>query len=163
MAFGGRRRLGGLDRGQGVHGASWVFVTGTNEVIDYKSMRIVQDTDAKWKAFRKNHPDWELFKSKKEARRYVGLRMLERAGQVKGLKRQVRIDLLVTRPDGLKQKIGVYVADFTYQERVGLDGPLEVGGIWVTIIEDAKGYAEDLYKWKKAHVEAQLGVQIRET
>lgn len=156
---GGGGRDSKLDRGRKVHGAQWCFVTGRDEMIDYGQMRQLQDTDAKWQAFKKNHPDWLLFKSKKEARRFLGLRVLLKVGAIRNLRRQVGIELKVRRPDGLDQVIGKYVADFIYEEQ----DQIAEGRPWVQIIEDTKGYLEDLYKWKKSHVETQLGVIIRES
>lgn len=51
------------------------------------------------------------FDSLREARRYQELLLLEHAGQITGLRRQVRYDLVV---NGVK--IGRYTADFIYAE-----------------------------------------------
>jgi len=49
------------------------------------------------------------------------------------------------------ETIGKYVADFTYNE----DDQ--------EIVEDSKGFATPLYKWKKRHVEVQYKIKIKET
>lgn len=95
------------------------------------------------------HGFW--FDSKKEAKRWGELLLLEKAGQISDLKRQVRIQLIgrdgpILTPTG---RVMVYKADFTYNE----------GG--QLVVEDAKGYAADIYLIKKAILAAQ-GVNVRE-
>ena len=93
------------------------------------------------------------FASKAEARRYAELRLLEKAGQIKGLELQPRFALMVPeRGSGFDVRIGDYVADFRYRE--GPKGILK--------IEDVKGMKTPMYRWKKKHVEAQYGISIRE-
>lgn len=65
------------------------------------------------------------FPSKGEARRYCELKLLERAGAIKDLKRQVVYHLAGQRG----AKVGRYTVDFTYRENNRL------------IAEDFKGYA----------------------
>lgn len=90
------------------------------------------------------------FDSAKEARRYAELKLLERAGEIQSLYLQPKYELRVG--DGFVDPIGRYVADFSYTDaRTG-----EV------VIEDVKGFKTPLYRWKKKHVEAQYGIQIRE-
>ena len=56
------------------------------------------------------------FDSKKEAARYAELAMLERAGRISGLERQVRFEVCQKVP-GLKgSRARYYVADFVYDE-----------------------------------------------
>lgn len=88
---------------------------------------------------------WLSFQSIAEADRYAALRLMQRAGLISDVSRQVRIPLLVRRPDGLMTTIGHYVADFTYSE----------GGM--RIIEDVKssGAIDPLAAWKLRHIEAQ--------
>ena len=90
--------------------------------------------------------DGQWFDSGREAARWRELRLLERADQISGLQRQPKFSLLVNgRP------IGAYVADFAY---------LEAG---VRVVEDSKGVRTALYRWKRKHVQAQYGIEIRET
>lgn len=100
--------------------------------------------------------DGVKFASKAEARRYVELKLLEKAGVISGLTLQPRFALVVQAADGTPRTIGSYVADFAYSagSRSGATGQAGV--------EDVKGHATPLYKWKKKHVEAQYGITIRE-
>lgn len=52
-----------------------------------------------------------LFDSQKEARRWSELRLLERAGQISDLSRQVRLPLRVN-----DQLVCTFIPDFTYTE-----------------------------------------------
>lgn len=93
------------------------------------------------------------FSSKREAKRWMELRMLLEGGEIKDLRRQVKI-ALIGRADMIRTPTGraaYYVADFIYiDNRTGLE-----------IIEDAKGYPTPEYKLKRAILAAQ-GVQIVE-
>lgn len=86
------------------------------------------------------------FASKREARRYQELRLLERAGQIGNLRLQVKYPLVV---NGVK--IGRFTADFVY---------LENGS---EVVEDAKGYRVRDYALRKKLMLALYGVEIRET
>lgn len=93
------------------------------------------------------------FDSRKEAGRYAELRLLEMAGEISELTRQVPIELhgrdgpLLTPTGRVKR----YVADFRYIEnRTGL-----------TIWEDAKGFKTPEYEMKKAVLKAQ-GIEVKE-
>lgn len=90
----------------------------------------------------------EFFDSKREARRWQELLLLAHAGEISALKRQVRYELKV---DG-GQPVGHYVADFEYQDKAG-----------ALVVEDAKGHRTQLYIWKRRHMAAQYGIEIRET
>lgn len=153
MALKGFRggRFGGLDRGTAVLGAKRVIVTDKLEIIDH--------------ALAKQHGiEGTHFQSKMEAKRWVALNVIQRAGRIRNLQRQVRYPLHVVNPQGLKVRIGVYVADFVYEERGARipDNLLTAAEEWVEIVEDAKGHIEDLYKWKRAHWEAEYGKTLHE-
>lgn len=105
----------------------------------------------KYKAVR-TEVDGLTFHSKKEARRYQELRLLEKAGEVRQL--QLQVPIVLHAGSDRRPSIGKYVADFMYEERIGQD--------WCIRVEDVKGFKTPLYKWKKRHVEAQYGIQIRE-
>lgn len=88
------------------------------------------------------------FHSKKEAKRYAELLVLERAGRITNLERQVKFPLIgkdgpILTPTG---KQAHYVADFRYVD-------WDLDGIWV--IEDAKGYQTDISALKCAIMAAQ--------
>lgn len=92
------------------------------------------------------------FASRAEARRYCELKLLERDGQVEGLELQPEFPLLVIDQQGMTPtKIGTYRADFRYRTFEG-----------TSVVEDVKGFKTALYTWKKKHVEAQYGIEIRE-
>ena len=88
------------------------------------------------------------FDSKWESERYMYLKSLERAGNVKDLELQVRYNLIIN-----DQKICAYVADFRYQ-RLNKDDE------WEEIVEDAKGVETDVFKLKKKMMKAILGIEI---
>ena len=86
------------------------------------------------------------FASRAEARRWDELRMLERAGEITDLTRQVAFPLHV---EG--SLIGRYVSDFRYYR----DGQM--------VVEDVKGGGAtqtDLFRWKAKHFRAQYGYDI---
>lgn len=88
-----------------------------------------------------------VFDSKKEAERYQSLRLLERCGAIKNLKRQIPFLLIEKSVYGRAVK---YVADFVYEE----DG--------VEVVEDVKGYKTDVYKLKRRMMAEKYGIVIRE-
>lgn len=94
------------------------------------------------------------FDSQREMARYAALRLLEKGGMIRDLRRQVRIPLH-GRDGPLRfpsKRTAVYVADFVY-----FDIPKGV-----EVIEDAKGHRTPEYKLKRAILAAQ-GVEIIET
>ena len=110
--------------------------------------------EARVKNYKETIVDGIKFHSKKEAKRYSELKMLEQSGDIRDLELQVRIGLegrdgAILTPGGKQM---TYVADFRYWD-VRLN-------VWV--IEDAKGWKTDTYNMKKAILAAQ-GVDIVET
>lgn len=77
-------------------------------------------------------PDGTLmhFDSKREARRYMDLWLMQQSGQITNLRTQVKYPLLPKqeRKDGTKERAIDYVADFVYEK----DGE--------TVAEDSKGF-----------------------
>ena len=92
------------------------------------------------------------FASKREAKRFCELKMLEKAGEVINLELQPRFDLEVLSPIGEVVKIGRYTADFRYQHFLR------------EVVEDVKSPASrtEAYMLRKRHVEAQYGIRIQE-
>lgn len=90
----------------------------------------------------------QIFDSQKECHRYGVLRLLERAGKISDLKRQVTYELI---PKQVGERACSYIADFTYYE----DGKL--------IVEDCKGYRTDEYKIKRKLMLWVHGIKIKET
>jgi hypothetical protein len=90
--------------------------------------------------------------SKKEARRYQELMLLEKAGIIKELQAQVRYELQPSYKIKNKTiRAIIYVADFVYKENETL------------VIEDVKGFRNEVYKIKKKLFEFKYGIEIKET
>ncbi len=85
----------------------------------------------KYRAIR-TEVDGIVFASKKEAARYVELKMLERSGYLTGLVLQPRYPIYFG-----KVKICDYVADFTYRTKDQK-----------TVVEDCKGFKTPVYRLK---------------
>ena len=92
------------------------------------------------------------FDSKKEARRYTELLLLERAGAIQELRRQVKFELIPSqRYDGkVVERPCSYVADFVYRENGNL------------IVEDTKGLKTRDYIIKRKLMLYLCGIRIRE-
>ncbi len=100
--------------------------------------------------------DGIAFHSRKEARRYQELRLLEKAGQVKEIRLQPAFILHAFMANtGEVTAIGAYRGDFEYCEWNG--------HAWNLTFEDVKGYDTALSKWKRKHVAAQYGITVRLT
>lgn len=97
---------------------------------------------------KKTSVDGIRFDSKREANRYMELKLLERAGAIKDLRRQVSYVLINKSRYGRAIK---YVADFVYYE----DGKL--------VVEDVKGVRTPVYKLKKRLMAEVYGIEIKET
>lgn len=111
--------------------------------------------------------DGIAFDSRKEAKRYAELKLLEKAGEITGLDRQVKFDLVPaqyeeyerTGKSGQPLKPGkrcveqaiCYVADFCYRDK---DGEY--------IVEDTKGYKTKDYVIKRKLMRYMLGITIKE-
>lgn len=100
---------------------------------------------------RKTAADGIMFDSQKEANRYRQLRLLERAGEIRGLQLQVKYEVI---PKTGKERATYYIADFVYEERKG--------GKWETVVEDCKGMKTDVYKLKKKLMRHVHGIEIQE-
>lgn len=97
------------------------------------------------------------FASKAEAKRYGELKLLEKAGEIIGLKVQPEFSLNAWSADHADcPKVGVYRADFEYV----IPGYRPITD--QRVIEDVKGVKTALYRWKKKHFEAQYGITITE-
>lgn len=105
-------------------------------------------TKNKYGAKKLTAPDGQKFDSVKEFHRWGCLRLLERAGKITDLKRQVSFEL-IPKQDG--ERACTYVADFTYYEN----------GQYV--VEDCKGFKTDVYRIKKKLMKMVHGITIKET
>ena len=103
----------------------------------------------KYGAKKVNAPDGQVFDSRKEYQRYCVLKMLERAGKISGLRRQVSYELI---PKQKGERACNYIADFVYQDSPGN-----------LVVEDSKGYRTDAYKIKKKLMLWVHGIRIYET
>jgi len=86
------------------------------------------------------------FDSQKEAQRYAELVLLERAGAIAGLRRQVPFALVVA---GVY--IGKYVADMVYKEGEKV------------VVEDVKGFRTEVYRLKRLLMLACHSIEVKET
>lgn len=94
--------------------------------------------------------DGITFDSRKEASRWQELRLLEKAGEITGLVRQVKIELI---PKTKLYRACYYIPDFAYfDKRTGK-----------TVYEDTKGMKTDVYKLKKKLLYWRHGIEILET
>jgi hypothetical protein len=92
------------------------------------------------------------FDSKKEARRYSELYLLERAGQITNLQRQVTFELIPSqRINGkVAERACNYIADFVYEK----DGQ--------QVVEDTKGFKTKDYIIKRKLMLHVHGIRINE-
>lgn len=114
--------------------------------------------------------DGEVFDSKREARRYQELKILERCGAIYNLKRQVTYELIPVQREkstrvytkGRKkgqpvegkviEKAVTYVADFVYKDNT-------TGKV---VVEDAKGFHTKDYILKRKMMLYFHGIKIQE-
>lgn len=108
------------------------------------------------------------FDSRKEARRFQELRLLEQAGQISDLRLQVKFQLIPPqrapsfevyksgpnkgrrKPGKLLEKECSYIADFVYIKN------------GETVVEDSKGFKTDVYIIKRKLMLERYGIQIKE-
>ena len=93
------------------------------------------------------------FDSKREANRWAELRILERAGKIQKLKRQVKYLLIPSqyRDGKCIERECSYLADFTYIK----DGRL--------VVEDCKGFRTPEYKLKRKLMLERYDIRLVET
>ncbi len=92
--------------------------------------------------------DGRLFDSKAEAARWQELQLLERAGEIKELERQVEYELI---PKQKGERAVKYIADFRYIDHEGK-----------TVVEDTKGVKTPVYILKRKLMLRVHGIRIRE-
>ena len=112
--------------------------------------------------------DGVTFDSKKEARRFQELKILEKAGQISKLERQVKFTLIPAqrepdtigarggrKPGKLIERECAYFADFAYIEK-------QENGEKVVVVEDTKGMKTPEYIIKRKLMLYRFGIRIRE-
>lgn len=100
-----------------------------------------------------------VFDSKKEFHRWCELRLLERAGKITDLKRQVKYVLIPSQVDQAGKVIEravIYIADFTYYDYA----------LREKVVEDVKGYkrgaAYQLFSIKRKCMLWFHGIKVKE-
>jgi hypothetical protein len=88
------------------------------------------------------------FDSKKEFYRWCELRILERAGKIFDLQRQVKYELI---PKQKGERAVYYIADFVYYENGN------------KVVEDCKGYQTEVFRLKKKLLLWVHGIRIKLT
>lgn len=111
-----------------------------------------ETSHSKYKA-KKTVVDGITFDSKKEAARYSELKLLERAGEVHELRRQVKFVLIPPQKENGKliERECSYIADFVYEDK---DGRL--------VVEDTKGVKTKDYIIKRKLMCYVHGIRVRE-
>ena len=124
---------------------------------------------AKYKNIKTTTFDGIVHDSAKEARRWGELLLLQRAGKITGLKRQVEFELIPPQyetyerygktgqrlKDGrrLVERAVTYVADFVYTDAETFE----------TIVEDTKGVKTKDYIIKRKLMLSVYGIRVKET
>lgn len=101
-------------------------------------------------------PDGQKFDSQHEHQRYMILKLLERGGKIKDLRRQVKYGLIPAQRDAsgkLLERECSYIADFVYYDC----------SLKQEVVEDAKGMKTDAYKIKKKLMLYVHGIRIKES
>lgn len=137
-----------------------------------KAVTFHSSTNSKYHA-KKTVLDGITFDSRKEARRYSELKLLEKSGRIKDLRLQVPFELIPAQrePDQVGKRGGkvkgkvieravIYKADFVYLER--LDIPFTDEEKWVEVVEDTKGVKTKEYILKRKMMLYFHGIRIRE-
>lgn len=95
-----------------------------------------------------------VFDSAREARRWQELNLIEKAGRIRGLRRQVRYRLIPPQrlSDGRRERPVDYVADFVYVDCA----------TGATVVEDTKGMRTRDYIIKRKLMKYVHGIELRE-
>lgn len=96
--------------------------------------------------------DGITFDSKKEANRYLELKLAEKAGVISDLKMQVKF-VLIPKQKGERQCS--YVADFVYKDE-------QTGEVVVEDVKSSPKYKTEVYKIKKKLMLYFFNIKIRE-
>lgn len=100
----------------------------------------------------------EKYRSQKERDRHQELKLLEKAGHIHALIREVPYELApAVNVQGRKRPPLRYVADFVYMHRNN------TGIGWHKVVEDCKGVRTEGYRIKRHLLKAVHGIEILET
>ena len=111
--------------------------------------------------------DGIVFDSKKEAKRYKELSLLEKAGAIRNLQRQVKYVLIPSQYDVIDGKKKCverecsYIADFVYQVPF-VEGEPYMTEPLETVVEDTKGFRTKDYIIKRKLMLHVHGIRISE-
>ena len=94
------------------------------------------------------------FDSKRERARYSDLMLMQEAGEIYQLQRQVKFTLIPAqyRDGKCIERACCYVADFTYRKKNG-----------TFVVEDCKGFRTDVYRIKRKLMLERYDIRIKET
>lgn len=93
-------------------------------------------------------PNGVVYPSRKQARRATELHLLQRCGAISELREEVLYELI---PKQEGERACSYRADFVYVEN------------GETVVEDTKGYKQEVYRLKRKLMKFVHGITIRET
>jgi hypothetical protein len=127
-------------------------MTGSITAKEYRARHGFAKDEPKRPKYRneKQMVDGIRFDSKREASRYLELKMAEQHGRIRNLKLQYVYPIVI---DGVR--VCDYVADFRYEELSD--------GAWMPVVEDSKGMRTDVYRIKRKLMLAVHGITVRET
>lgn len=152
MTF-GRPAFWKRGKGEGEHkfSAKACWVNDRLELFEEK--KVAPEVIDKLKRDRKGDPESAIrFPSKREAKRWIELYTLARAGQIRDLRRQVTFHLQTRNVHGLMENVTAYRADFVYFD---VNRNIEV-------VEDSKGFPTPEFELKRKWFAVQYGRQIEE-
>lgn len=96
--------------------------------------------------------DGITFDSMREARHWCKLKLMENAGEISGLRRQVSFEIIPPCTlDGRRRPSTKYIADFVYTNKDGKE-----------IVADAKGHKTDVYEIKRKLMKSVHGIEVLE-
>lgn len=90
----------------------------------------------------------KVFDSRREARRFAELDLMQKAGLITDLRLQVPFELI---PKIGSERAVYYIADYVYKEN------------GETVVEDCKGCRTDVYRIKRKLMLYRYGITIKET
>lgn len=100
---------------------------------------------------RKTEIDGILFDSKKEASRYLDLKLMQQAGEISDLRMQVKYELVPPQKGETRNERAIsYIADFVYGEK------------GKPVVEDVKGHRTKEYIIKRKLMKWVHGIEVKE-